>query len=435
MLQIINLWGEKMRILRDMKIGQKLLLGFTILMLFKISLGIYSYFLAEDVFKTMDNIRVIQEQQNMFDKFRAGHNNNLYVAMDMINTGKATPQRPQTQTECLLGKWYYGDFQKYSTKQINEGVNSRYSEEEIRILNKLEKPHTIFHQSLIEVYEIIKKDNSDEGKEKALKVFNEITKPAAETLMSILGEYNETASKRATARRSYALNNINMSMVTLIITIVIMLLLSVIITRIITKNITRTVSQLSKAFEKITGGDLTSRIHMRSKDEGGYLGDCFNKMAEELSQMMSEINVFSGNVSQSSSKLETISDEFLSSNEEFESNLKELGSMLNTILNSVENVLSRIPTDLKQMNDTEKDIEANAPGLVSDIKEKYNIIRDCREGISKIMITSRQAIKLSNQNPEMNVSQINKIKDISSICMELSKSSKELREKISIFKV
>ena len=540
-----------MKLFRDMRIGKKLLLGFTILMLFKIALGIYSYFLAEDVFNTMDNIRVIQEQQNMFDKFRAGHNNNLYVATDMINTGKVPPQRPQTHTECLLGKWYYNDFQKYSNKQIDEGINSRYSEEEIEILKKLEKPHVAFHESLIEIYQIVKNDNSKEGKEKALKVLNERTKPSAEMLMSTLEEYNEAASKRAESRRSYAMKNVHLSMIALIVTIVIMLLISVIISTIIRKDITRTVSQLSKAFEKITGGDLTSRVHIRSKDEGGYLGECFNKMAEELSEMMSEINIFSGNVNRSSFQLETKSKEFLSLNKEYEANLKELGSMLNNITNHVQDLSNQMPQTtqkndkgiesekafrsslsdiknnyssistnveefikhanqiqnitssmdditnqlsnvktIKQEEDNDKDSIAEVAATVesdvqinqsidkiylqidqvsktakdmekvskdqsevlqNNMKAFENILNsieniipegknneftsDHKEKAIKILDAARKAVKISNNILETNNNQVAKIEEISNISTELSNESKNLREKISIFKV
>ncbi|NLI21057.1 MAG: sensor histidine kinase [Clostridiales bacterium] len=55
-------------------------------------------------------------------------------------------------------------------------------------------------------------------------------------------------------------------------------LLSVLLSSAITANITR----LSKAFHRAENGDLTTRVHIRSKDELGKLGDSFNMMIQKL---------------------------------------------------------------------------------------------------------------------------------------------------------
>ncbi|MDD3214768.1 MAG: sensor histidine kinase [Eubacteriales bacterium] len=66
------------------------------------------------------------------------------------------------------------------------------------------------------------------------------------------------------------------------VTVLVCFLLSDLLSRVITKNITK----LSKAFHRAEEGDMNVRVHIRSKDEMGKLGESFNEMIQKLDDHM-----------------------------------------------------------------------------------------------------------------------------------------------------
>ncbi|AJH74325.1 hypothetical protein DJ86_1657 [Bacillus cereus ATCC 4342] len=81
------------------------------------------------------------------------------------------------------------------------------------------------------------------------------------------------------------------------------LLLSGIVIFFILKSIINPLRQLVISAQRISQGDLTEKIDIRSKDELGQLGGSFNAMAESLRNLISQINTSAGHVAASSEEL------------------------------------------------------------------------------------------------------------------------------------
>ena len=78
--------------------------------------------------------------------------------------------------------------------------------------------------------------------------------------------------------------------------IVTSLLLGGIVIFFILKSIINPLRQLVISAQRISQGDLTEKIDIRSKDELGQLGSSFNTMAESLRNIISRINTSAGHV-------------------------------------------------------------------------------------------------------------------------------------------
>ncbi|HDX9589110.1 TPA: methyl-accepting chemotaxis protein [Bacillus pseudomycoides] len=89
---------------------------------------------------------------------------------------------------------------------------------------------------------------------------------------------------------------------TLIIAIIALIIGGVII-YFITLSITKPLKQLVVSSHKISKGDLTETIEIRSNDEIGQLGKGFNEMAGSLRELISKINSSAGYVAASSEEL------------------------------------------------------------------------------------------------------------------------------------
>ncbi|PEJ86796.1 chemotaxis protein [Bacillus toyonensis] len=81
------------------------------------------------------------------------------------------------------------------------------------------------------------------------------------------------------------------------------LMLGVIVISFILKSIINPLRQLVISAQRISQGDLTEKIDIRSKDELGQLGGSFNTMAESLRNIISQINTSAGHVAASSEEL------------------------------------------------------------------------------------------------------------------------------------
>ncbi|MGM0747447.1 MAG: HAMP domain-containing methyl-accepting chemotaxis protein [Bacillota bacterium] len=68
-------------------------------------------------------------------------------------------------------------------------------------------------------------------------------------------------------------------------------------------SITRPLKRLVQSSQKISSGDLTETVQIRSKDELGELGDSFNEMGESLRSLISAIQDSVDNVAASSEQL------------------------------------------------------------------------------------------------------------------------------------
>ncbi|HDX9580760.1 TPA: methyl-accepting chemotaxis protein, partial [Bacillus pseudomycoides] len=89
---------------------------------------------------------------------------------------------------------------------------------------------------------------------------------------------------------------------TLIVTVIALLIGGVII-YFITLSITKPLKQLVISSNKISEGDLTETIEVRSNDEIGQLGKGFNEMTGSLRELISRINSSAGHVAASSEEL------------------------------------------------------------------------------------------------------------------------------------
>ena len=80
---------------------------------------------------------------------------------------------------------------------------------------------------------------------------------------------------------------------------------------IIAGNIIRPIERLSRGTQQLTGGDLTCRIEVKTKDEVGKLCESFNHMAEQLQKQRSEIEKKQIALEQANVELKTVNKNYM----------------------------------------------------------------------------------------------------------------------------
>ncbi|QWG70344.1 HAMP domain-containing protein (plasmid) [Bacillus mycoides] len=114
------------------------------------------------------------------------------------------------------------------------------------------------------------------------------------------------------------------------------LLLGGIIIFFILRSIINPLRQLVISAQRISRGDLTEKIDIRSKDELGQLGDSFNAMAESLRNIISQINTSAGHVAASSEELTASVEQASVATEQITKEMEEISHSAEVQNNEVE---------------------------------------------------------------------------------------------------
>ncbi|WP_456266498.1 MULTISPECIES: methyl-accepting chemotaxis protein TlpB [unclassified Bacillus (in: firmicutes)] len=115
----------------------------------------------------------------------------------------------------------------------------------------------------------------------------------------------------------------------------------------IIRSITKPLSTLVSSSKKISQGDLTEKIDVRSKDEIGQLGTSFNEMSESLRDVIQAVQTSVENVASSSEELTASADQTTKATE-------HITSSIETFSNGNENqseMVEQSAAHLKQMNE------------------------------------------------------------------------------------
>ncbi|WP_411344777.1 methyl-accepting chemotaxis protein [Paenibacillus sp. WLX1005] len=115
-------------------------------------------------------------------------------------------------------------------------------------------------------------------------------------------------------------------------------LFSILLGYLIARTISKPLQNLSKLIDQFADGDLSGQSDIRSKDEVGRLAHSFNRMADNLRNLIAQISMSAQSVAASSQEISATTEEIAntSSNQaESASNITELFEDLSSAINSV----------------------------------------------------------------------------------------------------
>jgi methyl-accepting chemotaxis protein len=260
--------------LKNLKIGLKLGIGFGIVLTLMAVLGIYNYFgytqirLKTDAAKEAGDNRafaIAKEVDHL--KWMA---NLSAVFIDTTMTEAAVQTDPH---KCGFGQWLYSeDTQKKAA--ADPGLNE--------IIQKIVEPHQRLHESAVKINEALK---SGRNRGEAQAIFAGDTKLAVAETQKILGELMEHykgQSEDAAVETGTVVGSLQSAMIILSLVAIFLGLGS---GYIITRGITRPVAEISNLARAVSVGDINHEVEVRSKDEIGVLAESFRKLMDYMKEL------------------------------------------------------------------------------------------------------------------------------------------------------
>ena len=351
-----------------MKIGLKLSLGYTILVLLLIVVSILSIINLGSINKDIDDV--------IYDKFPK-----TVRANDMIDNINLIAR-------AMRNAIIYDSTQRQ--EQINRVDSARnqiladiaYLDSTIKTVEGRELMQEVKNarQNYVgDQEEFGKLALSNKTAEAALFLQNKVRKTQNDYILAIehLLDFQDKLMNESGTRAS---NLVSSSTTMIIILLVISVLLAIIIAVYVTRSITKPISEVIAAADKIAVGDMNVNLNTKSKDETGILSKSMKKMSDNIVTMITVTNKLSEDAS--NGKLDSRADLT-----QFQGEYKSLVGGINNTLDAVIKPLNVTAeyVDRISKGDIPAKITDVYKGDFNEIKNNLNSLIDATNNISDIL--------------------------------------------------
>ncbi|MFC5604379.1 methyl-accepting chemotaxis protein [Sporosarcina koreensis] len=155
-------------------------------------------------------------------------------------------------------------------------------------------------------------------------------------------------------------------------------LISLVVGYMISRSIGKPVKQMTSAFERIAMGDLSvEHVNIRNKDEIGLMANAFNKMTDDLKNLMEQIRFSSHQLAAQAEQLSASSEQSLASSEMVasasEKNMKDSENQSDLVNETVESV-SRLTVDVNQISASNSSMLEAMKTVISHVEAGSSMI-------------------------------------------------------------
>ncbi len=253
------------------------------------------------------------------------------------------------------------------------------------------------YNKLVEKVKVLIEDNQQEEimaivSNEGVKVIEDLIS-SSDLIASLAQKLLDDGSEAQTLKSQSLIRNI---MLLVLITPIISILLSFFISSIISKPIIK----LSKIVDIIAQGDLTvEEIHIRNRDEVGNLASSFNKMLNNLRDVVTKVVSSSEEVAASAQELMAASETATSASEEVTATIQNVSSNIEDQKDSINNIsgtINEMSAGIEQTSANMQNVNGNTQSinrLSERGQETIKTVVDQMEVISKNSADSVNSVK------------------------------------------
>ncbi|MGP4105639.1 methyl-accepting chemotaxis protein [Virgibacillus sp. L01] len=382
------------------RLRTKILLGFSIIIVLVLLLGVYNMYTTTKANKEMKEITDHQLALLITDE---------KLAVDMVE-----------RTSLLRGYLLYDDV-KYKN-EFKEGLEESIAlEEKVLELSNSEQAQELvdkkFEWGTLTDKVFAEYDSGNE--EVAMQIMEEEVQPLADELA--VG-FQNMASKREAIIDEMGQEVISNGETSLFIGIAITILvmvLGILIAILTSRSITNPISTVMERMKVITNGDLSQEpLETRSIDEIGQLIVATNEMNTNMRELLNQINEVSETVSSQSEELTQSASEVKSGAEQIATTMQELASGSETQANTsseLSSVMGNFANKVQEANENGEHIQKSSNEVLEMTDEGSELMNSSNEQMAKIDSIVQDAVQkvqgLDTQSQEIS-KLVSVIKDI-----------------------
>jgi len=353
---------------KNLTIGKKLGVGFGVIIVSIIILGVITLF-------QLNKIRVnINDIDERIDKL-----NNAYIAKDSIKNILATiPDfilSEHAQERENMKKLIDENSAKYKEKLEAIRKITR-TEEGKKLLDNIEntiKEAVPYNNKVLELASLGKKDE-------AKKIYDEQVKPRTVKIFQAFDEEVAFHEKGLNKRMKEVISLIIREIVIFIIITAIVVALGIFFSTFISRSVRKPVAELKGVLEKVAQGDLSVDIKVESKDEIGMISQSLKDSLSSIKSLIAESKTIS-------SSLASSSEELSATTEEISRNLKSQTERASQIASAAEE-MSQTVVDIAKNASNIAEVSVTTAGVAKEGKDMTiktaNEIKVIEGAISKL---------------------------------------------------
>ncbi len=160
------------------------------------------------------------------------------------------------------------------------------------------------------------------------------------------------------------------------------------------------ISQLIQVTEKVSKGDLTQNIQVKTKDEISLLAKSFNTMTSSLREVISQSAQVSEQVAATSEELSAASEEVTASSEQISSTVIGVASSANIQAESIEkstNSIDNMSNNMNYISDNIDKINISTKNTLNSAESGIADSKNAVEKINKLKISTKQTSEEINK--------------------------------------
>jgi methyl-accepting chemotaxis protein len=285
-------------------------------------------------------------------------------------------QAMQVQTDdhqCALGKWLYGSERKTAEQYIPALAS---------LLQKLEQPHALLHDSVKQINELAAKHEKHVILPEAQMIFETSTKIAMASIEEAMQNIIAAIEADAGTEHEKVNSSISSGQKLILLLAALSIGLGVLICFTIARSISGTTRQLAAITDNLAKGNMTTRSSVDQKDEMGQLACSTNNLAISIDTMCAKVHCSSSTINASAQNLDKLSASLFTAAE-------TMSGSCNTVATAAEQMNSNMTAIAAAAEET----STNVNMLAAATEEMTSTIAEIAQGSENARVITMQAVQ------------------------------------------
>ncbi|MGG0670100.1 methyl-accepting chemotaxis protein [Sporosarcina koreensis] len=366
----------------SLSVSKKIWVGFSVLLAIMLVMGGASFFATKTMNDEFDKLIDDRAHKvNLSDELISAQKER-YIAISsyvLFKTSEFVAQRDESTAN--------------ATELINEmGEAFSYTNGSV-IVEEIKQLHMQFSQMVDEISYSLMRANDTQNRN-LLREANDVNLQ----IMEKASELKESQQQEMQKSREDLLQMTNFIHLLTFLFIGLAVVISLIIASFISRSIGNPVRRMTAAIERIATGDLSvEHVNIKNKDEIGMMAKAFNKMTDDLKNLMEQIRFSSHQLAAQAEQLSASSEESLASSEMVasasEKNMRDSENQSDLVNETVESV-SQLTDDVNQISDSNSTMLEAMTTVISHVEAGSSTIESLSGQMSDTDVIIQEAASI-----------------------------------------